>query len=121
MTESSKEKCSACKKIGTEGCPYDVELYNRDGCDEIPVFRRDIKILTLDEISGLCGLQCHSNAIHIEPGFIRMIVDINEESYDNSVMLSGLQEATKKEDFAKIRAMANVGEKVEIFIRKWKP
>jgi response regulator RpfG family c-di-GMP phosphodiesterase len=58
MTEPSQYRCETCRKIGTDTCPYDVDCYNKDGCDFIQRFKRTEEEKHLIE---LCGLTCHSD------------------------------------------------------------
>jgi len=78
---SKPERCETCKKIGTENCPYDTELSNQDNCDYVSQFRRDVPILSLTEISDLCGLSCHTNTQNNIDNIINII---KEHEYDLS-------------------------------------
>lgn len=51
-------RCETCKYLGEEECPYDVMMYNRDGCDNMCVF---IRPANLKEFIKVCGCASHSD------------------------------------------------------------
>ena len=59
---------------------------------------------------------CASHSITTSAEQVHFIAEMDRMSFDNAICLSGIEEGSRKEDFIKIMALANIGKKVNVTI-----
>lgn len=107
MTPPAQHGCEyAIRKDDNQNlfeCMYMGDCIHKEVVDRRPLLYR-------------CHCASHTAANNNVLDELHFIAEMDRMSFDNAICLSGIEEGSRKEDFIKIMALANIGKKANVTI-----